>query len=150
MYLFKDLVYAFLATITFAVVFNTPKKELVYCGLIGAIGWLFYSLSLESGGNSSLNNFIGSFFVAYLSKILAKLRKNPISIFLTTGVITLVPGSTIYNMVLNVIMTNNDLANFYALEVINIACAIALGIIVALSLPNFDIFSKLKLKSIRR
>lgn len=133
----KELVYAFLATITFAVVFNTPKKELLYCGIVGAVGWLFYSISLENGGSSSLNNFIGTFFVAYLSKILARVRKNPISVFLTTGIITLVPGANIYNMVLNIIMTNNDLANFYALEVINIACAIALGIIVALALPNF-------------
>ncbi|MFI3230672.1 MAG: threonine/serine exporter family protein [bacterium] len=139
MYILREFILAFLSTVTFSVMFNTPKKELLYCGLIGAIGWFVYSVSLINGGSSLINNFLGSFFIAYLSKFFAVARKNPMSIFIIPGVITLVPGAAIYRTVLNLIMNEHAVALHYGLETITIACAIALGIIVALSVSNFNI-----------
>ena len=37
---------AFLSTITFAIIFHTPRKEWLCCGFTGAVGWLVYVLSL--------------------------------------------------------------------------------------------------------
>lgn len=31
---------AFLSTITFAIIFHTPRKEWLCCGFTGAVGWL--------------------------------------------------------------------------------------------------------------
>lgn len=139
MYILKEFILAFLATVTFSIMFNTPKKELLYCGFIGASGWFVYSVSLINGGSSLINNFLGAFLIAYLSKFFAIARKNPMSIFIIPGAITLVPGATIYRTVLNIIMNEPDLALYYGMETITIACAIALGIIVALSVSNFSI-----------
>lgn len=136
-----EFILAFWATVTFSVMFNTPKKELIYCGFIGASGWFVYSISLLQGGSSLVNNFLGAFLIAYLSKYFAIVRKNPMSIFIIPGVITLVPGATIYRTVLNLIMNEHDLAVYYGLETITIACAIALGIIVALSVSNIKIIN---------
>jgi len=33
---------SFCACVAFSVVFNAPKKELVYCGISGFLGWFFY------------------------------------------------------------------------------------------------------------
>ena len=146
MYIFLESIYAFLATVTFSIVFNTPKKELLYCGLTGAIGWFFYSLFLGLNFSSAISNFIGSFFISYFSRLFAIIRKKPILVFLIPGIITLVPGSGIYNTVFNIIMSNNKLAGFYGIETLKIACSIAFGIIIILSLPNFMFNFKIKSK----
>ena len=31
---------AVLATISFAILFNAPRKEVLFCGLTGAFGWI--------------------------------------------------------------------------------------------------------------
>lgn len=136
--------YAFLATITFSVMFNTPKKELLFCGLAGGVGWLFYALFLKLGFSNTLSNFVGTFFIAYFSRLFAKIRRNPISVFLISGIITLVPGAGIYNTVLNIIMNDTANASFYGLETVKTSCAIAFGIIVILALPNFLFEFKIK------
>lgn len=146
MYILLEAFYAFLATVTFAVMFNTPKKELLFCGIAGSIGWFFYSLCLKTGVSSSISNFWGSFFISYFSRLFAIIRKKPISLFLTSGIITLVPGAGIYNTIFNIIMSDNNLASFYGIETIKIACAIAFGIIIILSLPNFMFNFKIKKK----
>lgn len=132
-----EVILAFLSTITVAVMFNTPKKELLYCGIVGGVGWFFYSLCINNGFCSCFSNFCGSFFIALFSRIFSKVRKNPISIFIIAGIVTLVPGANIYNTILNVVLSNHDKATFYGMETIKSACAIALAIIIIFSMPDF-------------
>lgn len=133
----KEGIFAFLGTIAFSIMINIPKKEIFYCGIAGGIGWIFYSICMSSGLSSAYSNFAGTLFITYFARLFAIIRKNPVSVFLISGIITLVPGTSIYNMALNFIMTDNDMAIFYALETIKIACGIAFGIIIVLALPQF-------------
>lgn len=144
MYLLLETLWAFLATIAFSIMFNTPKKELLYCGIAGAIGWFFYTLCIKMGLSAAFSNFWGTIFIAYFSRFFAIIRKNPISVFLISGIITLVPGAGIYNTMFNVIMSDNKMASFYGIETLKIACAIAFGIIVILALPQFMFTFKIK------
>lgn len=146
MNLILETLWAFLATVAFSIMFNTPKKELLYCGIAGAIGWFFYSLCIKIGLSSTFSNFWGTIFIAYFSRLFAIIRKNPISVFLISGIITLVPGAGIYNTVLHIIMSDNKMASFYGIETVKIACAIAFGIIVILSLPQFMFKFNFKIK----
>ena len=43
MSLILHFIYSFFATVGFAVVFNTPKKSLIYGGLCGGTGWTVYT-----------------------------------------------------------------------------------------------------------
>ncbi len=139
-----EALWAFLATVAFSVMFNTPKKELLYCGIAGAIGWFFYALCMKLGLSSAFSNFWGTIFIAYFSRLFAIIRKKPISVFLISGIITLVPGAGIYNTMLHIIMSDNNMASFYGIETIKIAGAIAFGIIVILALPQFMFTFKIK------
>ena len=96
------------------------------------------------GLSSTFSNFWGTVFIAYFSRLFAIIRKNPISVFLISGIITLVPGAGIYNTMFNVIMSDNKMASFYGIETLKIACAIAFGIIVILALPQFMFTFKIK------
>ena len=139
-----EALWAFLATVAFSVMFNTPKKELLYCGITGGIGWFFYALCMKLGLSSAFSNFWGTIFIAYFSRLFAIIRKKPISVFLISGIITLVPGAGIYNTMLHIIMSDNNMASFYGIETIKIAGAIAFGIIVILALPQFMFTFKIK------
>ena len=37
-----QFIVALFATLSFAVIFSAPKKELFYCGFTGALGWIIY------------------------------------------------------------------------------------------------------------
>ena len=34
---------SFIAAAAFGVIFNAPRKSLIYCGLVGMVGWLVFS-----------------------------------------------------------------------------------------------------------
>lgn len=151
MQLFIELLFesvcAFLATISFSIMFITPKREIFYCGIVGLVGWVIYSIAFKFGTSSAISNFYGALAISYLSRFFAVIRKTPISVFITSGIITLVPGGGIYNTVLNIIMSNNQKASYYGIETIKIAFAIALGIVFVLAMPNFMFGFKLNYKN---
>lgn len=57
------------ATLSFAELFGAPKKELFFCGLTGAIGWVVYVIGLNSDMGTVLANLTATFaltvFFAY-------------------------------------------------------------------------------------
>ena len=56
-----QFVIAMLATISFAVLFTAPKKEIVYCGLTGAVGWIVYYILTHNGMHLVLASGIATF-----------------------------------------------------------------------------------------
>ena len=42
---------AAIATVTFAILFAAPKKELVFCGVSGGLAWLVYFILYRQSGN---------------------------------------------------------------------------------------------------
>ena len=133
---------AFTATFSFAVIFSVPKRELVFCGLTGGIGWMFYKM-IASGSGIIVASFVATLIITIISRVLAVRRKSPISVFLTPGIISLVPGAGIYNTMYQIIINENSNAIAAGLETLKIAGIIGVGVMVVLSLPRrlFDLFA---------
>ncbi|MCR5415286.1 MAG: threonine/serine exporter family protein [Pseudobutyrivibrio sp.] len=131
-----EFIIAMIATIGFAIVFSAPRSELFFCGLSGAIGWIFYSVISVSLGAPTFGNVIGSFVLTLFSRIFAARRKNPATIYLISGIFPLVPGAGIYYTSYYLIM--NDMATFtqYGLSTIKTAGAIVMGIIFGMAFPQ--------------
>ncbi|MDL2248884.1 threonine/serine exporter family protein [Tyzzerella sp. OttesenSCG-928-J15] len=129
------LIAAFASTLTFAILFNSPKKELLLCGLTGAFAWLFYELVFEMTGSNTIPTLAGALAATLLSRFFAFRRKNPITVYLISGIIPLVPGSGIYYTVYNLIINESALAYTYGMDTIKMAGVISLGIMCVLSLP---------------
>lgn len=128
---------AFVSTIAFAVIFHTPKKELLCTGLTGGVGWLVYLLAQFSGSGVVASSFLATLALAWLSRALAFARKTPVTVFLICGIFPLVPGAGIYYTGYHFFMGNDALALEKGLETIKIAVAIALGTGIVQSLPPF-------------
>ena len=86
---------AALGTVAFALLFGVPRKYYLYCGFIGGAGWLLYCL-LEPVLNATEATFFASVLVIFLSRMGAVREKCPVTIFLISGIIPLVPGAGIY------------------------------------------------------
>ena len=65
MEIITSFIFAFIATMAFAVLFQSPKKILLTDGLIGAVGWVvFISLRDQMGYSSFYANFFGTLALA--------------------------------------------------------------------------------------
>ncbi len=131
-----EFIIAMVATISFAIVFSAPKKELFYCGFSGAIGWIFFSIFSNVLSAPTLGNVVGAFLLTLFSRSFAAKRKNPVTIYLISGIFPLVPGAGIYYTSYYLIM--NDMASFsqYGLSTIKTAGAIVMGIIFGMAFPQ--------------
>jgi len=131
-----EFIVATIATIGFAIVFSAPQSELFFCGISGAIGWIFYSVIASTLAAPTLGNVVGSFFLTVFSRSLASKRKNPVTVYLISGIFPLVPGAGIYYTSYYLIM--NDMVNFtnYGLSTIKTAGAIVMGIIFGMAFPQ--------------
>ena len=129
------IVESFLATLAYAILFNVPKHYYTACGITGMAGWLLY-LAMCQVTTVALASFVGTLAVVLISRILTVRKKCPITIFLVSGIIPLVPGAGIYYTAYYLVTGQMSLAAVKGLEAVKIAFAIVLGIIFVVSIPR--------------
>lgn len=127
---------AFIATIGFSIFFHVPKKELLFCGSIGALGWLVYLLCIHFKLPTIVANFAAALIISQGSSILAKLRKMPVTIFLISGIIPVVPGAAVYQTMYALLTGNYMEALGYASYAFQAAGVIAGAIVFTTMLPR--------------
>ena len=130
-----QIIAAFFATVSFAVLFHIPREEYLFAGITGAFGWAVYLIMLKIYPSLTTASFVAAVALALLARIFAVYRKTPITVFLICGIFPLVPGADIYYTAYHFIMNENHLAAEKGIESIKIAVAIAVGIALIFSLP---------------
>ena len=147
--MFIQFIVSMIATLSFAVLFCAPKSELLFCGLTGAIGWIVYLICLQFDTGTVIANMIATLALTVFSRMVAALRKNPVTVYLIAGIFPLVPGAGIYYTSYYFIMNNMSeftiVGFFFTIKpntkpirptTIKVAGAIVLGIIFGFSLPQ--------------
>ena len=127
------IVESFLATLAYAVLFNVPKQYYTACGITGMAGWLLY-LAMCQVTTVALASFVGTLAVVLISRIFTVRKKCPITIFLVSGIIPLVPGAGIYYTAYYLVTGQMSLAAVKGLEAVFVYIAIGVG--VTLSIYN--------------
>lgn len=131
-----EFIVSMIATVAFAIVFSAPKSELTYCGFSGAIGWIFYSLINTLLLAPTFGNVIGAFALTFFSRAIASKRKNPVTVYLISGIFPLVPGAGIYYTSYYLIMNDMNSFSQAGLSTIKTAGAIVMGIILGMAFPQ--------------
>lgn len=131
-----QIIASFIGTLSFAVIFSIPKKEYIFCGLSGAIGWSFYLLSFHALGSTAFATFVSTIVLTITSRVFAVNRRVPVTIFLISGIFPLVPGAGIYYTANYIFANQLDLAFNKGVESISIAIAIAFGIMLIFVIPQ--------------
>lgn len=125
-----QVVSAFFGVIALAVLFHVPKKYLMFSGLVGASGWLVDLLVTAGTEKPMLSVFAAACFAALFSQIFARVLKAPVTVFLVSGILPLVPGVGMYRMVYYLLQGNNEQMSYYFSYTLQIAGMIALAIFV--------------------
>ena len=143
-----QFIVGFFATLSFAVLFSTPKRQLIFCGLTGAAGWLVYLLLFNSNSGIGLSNLGAAFTLTLMSRIFAALERHPVTVYLLAGIFPLVPGAGIYYTSYYFIMDEMEQFAAKGAETILIAGSIAFGIVFGLSLPQsiFNALPRIKVR----
>ena len=125
---------AFSAVFMFTMILEIPRRYVSYAAASGAIGWWIYLLVQNRGNSAMMAAFLSTLVVAFLSYILARLKKAPVTVFLVSGTLPAVPGAAIYRSVYYLIHNESQLSTHYLVETLQIAGAIAMAIFIMDSL----------------
>jgi uncharacterized membrane protein YjjB (DUF3815 family) len=143
-----QFIVGFFATLSFAVLFSTPKRQLIFCGLTGAAGWLVYLLLFNNNSGIGLANLGAAFTLTLMSRIFAAVERHPVTVYLLAGIFPLVPGAGIYYTSYYFIIDEMEQFAAKGAETILIAGSIAFGIVFGLSLPQsiFNALPRIKVR----
>lgn len=133
---------SFIAVVSFSIGIEIPKKYIIIVGLVGAIGWLVYLETIALYGTELLAYFLSALIVTIFSMLLSKILKTLSTIFIIPGILPIVPGAAMYNMVYSLINGNSSKTGYYLLQALLITGGIALAIFIAQSIKGIEIIRK--------
>jgi uncharacterized membrane protein YjjB (DUF3815 family) len=126
----KEFVLAFLGSYGPGILFNIERKNLVWAGLCGAVGWSAYNSMFLLTQSNIFAVFVAALVISLISEILAKILKTPSTVFYIPSLFPIVPGISAYYTVLYIIDNKIIEATYQGLETLGSAGAIAFGILL--------------------
>lgn len=127
----KQLIYAFLSTAAFAILYHIPLRHLLLASLGGLFSWGCYLLLGNVTENLFYRVLLVSILAAAYAEVLAKLRRAPTTLFLIPALIPLVPGSYMYYAMLSLVQ--HDLAAALQNTLLTAQWAVGIGMGISLS-----------------
>ena len=125
------LISAGLGTLGFSLMFRVNPKHLAVATLGGIISCGIYLFFDASGSNAFVSNFVAMLVSAIVCEIFARIFKAPTAIFVLPCTIPLVPGSSLYYTMSNIIFENYEAVSFYGKTTLLTGLGIAAGMITA-------------------
>ena len=126
------IVSAALGCLSSAMFFGVRSRKLWFSLLGGALNWGLYLLAMKKMGlPATMAYALGAAAGTLYAEILARIVKTPVTVFVITSVIPMVPGGALYYTMLGLLQ--GDKATFVdrGLYTLSAAGAMALGIFAA-------------------
>lgn len=141
--------YTFIATFCFSILFNIRGKNLLFASIGGGVTWFIYLLASSYFHISNLFSFfLASIFASTYSEIMARVLKTPVTTFIISAIVPLVPGGRMYYTMFESIQGNVNASLSLGFETISIAGIIAVSVFLVSSASKTLMLSRIKLKEI--
>ncbi len=114
----------------FSIIFNLHGPGIVLCVLGGVACWSLHCLMTAIGFGEMTAVFVASVFSAIYSEVMARIRKYPAIGYLIISLIILIPGSSLYYTIYNLIMGNTAQFSAYGTKTVMVAGLMAAGILL--------------------
>lgn len=137
-----QFIVAMVATVSFSIIFNAPRTELVFCGITGAIGWIVYYVMVHSITGPVAASLVSTLLLTLFARLFSAKRRNPVTVYLLAGIFPLVPGAGIYYTAFYLFTGNKEMFGNVGAETLEVAIAIVFGIIFGSAIPQ-AVFNKL-------
>ncbi len=98
--LLNDAFFSAIPAMGFAMLFNVPRRYLLYCALAGAIGHSSRTLMLQFGLPIEWATFAAAGIIGMVTIAFAKRHLAPPLLYAVAAIIPMIPGSYAYNTVI--------------------------------------------------
>lgn len=134
--MFLEVLWAFLATLAFSIIFQVKGRRLILSSIGGAIGWFVFALASTNSYSSVTSFLFSSMAITIYSEIIAKKMNTTVTTSLIPSLIPLVPGSGIYFTMDHFVQGNYTQAILIGRETLSITAAITVGIVFITSISQ--------------
>ena len=131
--IFLPCLYAFVASLSFAFLFNIHGLGSVVCGIGGALGWLVYLLAGPYFHSPIVQSFFAALAISAYSEVMSRVRKCPVTGYLLVAFFPLVPGGGIYYTMKYCMAGDTEMFYSKGMETLGVAGALALGVLIVSS-----------------
>lgn len=118
------------ASMGFALVFKAAVKQSFYAGVGGAVNCACYLLVQHYQGSDFAAVIAGSAFVAAYAYLMSRVHRAPATIFLTTSIMPVIPGATLFYLMHGLVQADYALASQQTILLAQTCMAIAFGFLI--------------------
>lgn len=118
------------ASMGFALVFKAAVRQSFYAGIGGAVNCACYLLMQRFYGNDFAAVMAGAAFVAAYAYRMSRVHRAPATIFLTTSIMPVIPGATLFYLMHGLVQSDYALASGQTILLAQTCLAIAFGFLV--------------------
>ena len=122
---------AAIGSVTFGMFFGICTKKLIFSALGGALTWGVYLIGMHFHISEPICYALGAACGTLFAEILARFVKTPVTLFIITSVIPLVPGGALYYTMLGLLQGNQEVFLLKGSYTLSAAGAMALGMFAA-------------------
>lgn len=118
------------ASMGFALVFKAAVLQSFYAGIGGAVNCACYVLVLNLHGNDFMAVMAGAAFVAAYAYRMSRIHRAPATIFLTTSIMPVIPGATLFYLMHGLVQSDYALASGQTILLAQTCLAVAFGFLI--------------------
>lgn len=118
-----QLVGSLITTVAFALTCQVPRRALFACGMVGLFAQLLFQLAVQARLGQTASSSIAAFGVGLVAFSVARRVRIPPLVVVTTAIVALLPGLTIYRALFSLI---NE--NVFGVVTLLLAASIAVGL----------------------
>lgn len=130
-----ELLWAALATAGFAVLFHLRPRDLPLAVAGASLGWWIFSV-VRAAGDPAIGYFAAAAAIGFLSELGALIFKKPAFLYMVCSILPLVPGSGMYNTMLQSVRGDFPGSLAIGFATLQAAGAIAAGLAVSSALAR--------------
>ena len=131
-----QVIAATLGVLAFAVLFHAPRRRYAACALCGGFCWAMFLVFSALGLNMFMATVAAVMMMTLLARVLSVAMRMPNTVFIVTGIFAIVPGAGIYYSAYSLMVSDMVLFQQKSKETVLLAGAIALGILIGMSVPQ--------------
>lgn len=101
--LLNDACFSAIPAVGFAMLFNVPRRFLIFCAIAGAIGHCARTIMMRGGLPIEWSTFVAAAIIGVITITFAKRHLAPPLLYAVAAIIPMIPGSYAYNTVIAIV-----------------------------------------------
>ena len=102
-----EALFASIASVGFAMVFNVPKHTLIYCAIGGAITYMIRTIFLHLGFGIEISTFLASTFIGIIALYWSRKHLIPRPVYTVASIIPMIPGTFAFTAMISLVDMNS-------------------------------------------